>query len=101
MAPEILLKNSYSSTADLWSIGIILYECLFGKPPYNSENLTILLSKIKEKQVITIPKTPHISSECEHLLTNLLKHEPKDRITFDDYFKHEFLDLQHLPSDEV
>lgn len=34
MAPEKLLKQSYDSRVDLWSVGIIMYECLFGRPPY-------------------------------------------------------------------
>lgn len=36
MAPEIILKRKYDPRADLWSIGVILYECLFGKAPYSS-----------------------------------------------------------------
>jgi len=39
MAPEILTETAgYSHTCDLWSVGIILYEMLFGGPPFSDES---------------------------------------------------------------
>jgi serine/threonine protein kinase len=35
MAPEILNEGSYNKSVDLWAIGIMLYELLFGMNPYN------------------------------------------------------------------
>lgn len=101
MAPEILLKHSYDPSADLWSIGVILFECLFGHAPYSSKTMDELIQKIKIKQKIEIPRNSGLSSECRHFLSHLLKHEPKDRLTFDEFFDHEFLDLKHEPSEEV
>lgn len=101
MAPEILLKNCYNPSADLWSIGVILYECLFGQAPYRSKSIEELMRKIVAKQKIDIPKTAALSASCQNLLVRLLVHEPKNRISFDDFFGHEFLDLQHEPTDEV
>ena len=39
MAPEMLLKRKYDAKVDIWSVGIILYEALFGKAPYKSETI--------------------------------------------------------------
>lgn len=47
-----------------------------------------------------IPPNPGISSECRDLLTRLLQHDPKQRISFEDFFSHSFLDLEHMPSSE-
>lgn len=101
MAPEILLDRCYDQSADLWSIGVILYECLFGSAPYSSKSVDELLTKIKTKQKIEIPKTKTISPECEDLLSRLLVHDPKQRISFSDFFEHDFLNLKHLENDEV
>lgn len=101
MAPEILLKHCYSPSADLWSIGVILYECLFGRAPYSSKTLDELLQKIKVKQKIIISSTAAISSDCRDILTRLLIHEPEQRISFQQFFDHPFLDLNHDASDEV
>ena len=54
MAPEILLTKSYDAKVDLWSVGVILYECLFGKAPYSSGSLDELLEKIKAHAPIEV-----------------------------------------------
>ncbi|GAB0095081.1 Serine/threonine-protein kinase ULK3 [Sergentomyia squamirostris] len=100
MAPEILLKNCYDCKADLWSIGVILYECLFGKAPYSSKTLPELLEKIRVLQRIEIPRNTRISPECEDLLSRLLQHDREKRIDFIDFFHHDFLDLKHAPCEE-
>lgn len=100
MAPEILLRESYDYTADLWSIGVIFYECLFGRAPYRSATVQELLEKVRSRQKIEFPIHTKISNECEHLLRQLLRHNPKQRITFQEFFDHEFIDLKHLPSEE-
>lgn len=100
MAPEIILNHKYDARADLWSIGVILYECLFGAAPYRSRTLEELLEKVKSLQKIEIPSNAKISPECEDLLTRLLQHDPDRRITFHEFFAHDFIDLKHAPSDE-
>ncbi len=54
MAPEILLQKPYDASVDLWSTGVILYECLFGKPPYSSKSLKDLVFKIKSDTPIAV-----------------------------------------------
>ena len=54
MAPEILLQQSYDASVDLWSTGVILYECLFGKAPYSSKSLDDLIEKIKKNSPINV-----------------------------------------------
>ncbi|KAK2587334.1 hypothetical protein KPH14_003051 [Odynerus spinipes] len=100
MAPEILLKHKYDARVDLWSVGVIMYECLFGKAPYSSSSFQELAEKIKERRPIEIPKTPRVSDECKDLLLSLLKHDPELRITFEGFFSHVFLDLEHAPTKE-
>lgn len=101
MAPEILLDRCYDQSADLWSIGVILYECLFGSPPYSSKSIDELMDKIRKKTKIEIPKIKAISTSCEDLLLRLLVHEPKQRISFTDFFEHEFLNLKCNENNEV
>ncbi|CAO1442863.1 unnamed protein product [Diamesa serratosioi] len=100
MAPEIILKQKYDAKADLWSIGVILYECLFGKAPYSSKTLQELLDKVNSLQKIQMPLNSKVSKECEDLLFRLLQHSAEQRISFKDFFNHEFIDLKHAPSDE-
>lgn len=98
MAPEMLLSQSYDARVDLWSVGIILYECLFGHAPYSSKSFTELVEKLKNPRPIELPYGVNISSSCRDLLTRLLKRDPDLRLSYDDFFQHEFLDLEHAPS---
>ncbi|KAF0310570.1 Serine/threonine-protein kinase ULK3 [Amphibalanus amphitrite] len=100
MAPEIVTKGVYSASADLWSIGVILYECLFGRAPYSSSTIEELLKKIKEDKPVELPPGVSISFDCRDLVTRLLQRSPQDRITFEDFFNHPFLDLEHAPCAE-
>jgi serine/threonine-protein kinase ULK/ATG1 len=54
MAPEILLKHKYDARVDLWSVGVIMYECLFGRAPYSSNNFKELAEKIKSQMPIQV-----------------------------------------------
>lgn len=100
MAPEIVIDRRYDAKVDLWSVGIILYECLFGRAPYKSETLEQLLIKIKDGARIEIPSDPKISSNCLDLIEKCLQRNPQERIDFDEFFEHPFLDLEHMPSKE-
>ncbi|XP_015608023.1 serine/threonine-protein kinase ULK3 isoform X2 [Cephus cinctus] len=100
MAPEMLLQHKYDARVDLWSVGVIMYECLFGKAPYSSSSFQELAEKIKDQRPIELPKGCHVSSECKALLMSLLKHNPNERITFEEFFSHDFLDLVHAPTQD-
>lgn len=97
MAPEMLLRKQYDIKADLWSVGVIIYECIFGQAPYAKDTLRMLRIKVKEKLPLVIP-SGEISPECKHLLIGLLQYNPADRLNYDQFFKHPFLDLERMPS---
>lgn len=100
MAPEIIIKGTYDSKADIWSVGIILYECLFGKAPYSSKTFDELISKIKDNAPIEIPSCASISSNCKHFLEGCLQRDPNKRFDFQEFFNHPFVDLEHAPNSE-
>ena len=41
IAPEVL-NNSYDEKCDLWSVGILLFTLLAGKPPFDGENNNLI-----------------------------------------------------------
>jgi serine/threonine protein kinase len=91
MAPEIIDGTSYTINSDLWSVGLILYEMVYGKNPYHDAyNVLDLANKIKTR---VIRFDDDVSPECIDLLRGLLQREPESRMDWYDFFAHEWLDL--------
>ncbi|XP_034024911.1 serine/threonine-protein kinase ULK2 [Thalassophryne amazonica] len=92
MAPEVIMSQSYDAKADLWSIGTVIYQCLVGKPPFQAnspQDLRMFYEKNKNLQPV-IPR--ETSPQLSDLLLGLLQRNQKDRIDFDTFFTHPFLD---------
>ncbi|XP_014675720.1 PREDICTED: serine/threonine-protein kinase ULK3-like [Priapulus caudatus] len=100
MAPEMLLQHKYDASVDLWSVGVILFEALFGRAPYASKSWVELAEKIKDPSPIELPFGVEISAECRDLLIRLLQRDPHQRISYEDFFNHPFIDLEHMPSSD-
>jgi serine/threonine-protein kinase ULK2 len=97
MAPEILVKKAYNNKSDLWSVGVIFYELLFATMPFRATNMLDLMNKVKRNDVV-IPKEYNtiLSDECKDLLFRLLKKNPKNRITWEDFFNHIWFNYDEL-----
>ena len=95
MAPEMMCYKNYDKTSDLWSIGIILYEMITGKPPFHVKNFNQLKKVISEDIILPDKYKNLISSPLGNMLDNLLEKDPKKRMSWDEFFKHEWflLDL--------
>lgn len=95
MAPEILKFQKYDAKADLWSVGTILYEMVVGKPPYGGSNHVQLLANI-ERNDLRFPSNVDLSIPCKNLLLGLLQRKPVNRMGFDDFFNHTFVNLRGI-----
>ena len=72
MAPELLTDaNSYTSKADLWGIGVVFYQLMFGDPPFFALSINELIGCIKKVsgQNLKIPRNiNNISKDAEDIL---------------------------------
>jgi serine/threonine protein kinase len=48
MAPEIVKGLSYDSKVDVWSVGVITYIILSGRPPFKGKNRDEIFSSITD-----------------------------------------------------
>ncbi|KAK5638571.1 hypothetical protein RI129_012866 [Pyrocoelia pectoralis] len=88
--------------ADIWSMGITLYSLIYGKTPFNDENIIGLYTRIKNHPV-EFPSTPHVSSTLRHLILRMLVKDPKQRITLPEIKVHSWITRDGtcpLPSEE-
>jgi serine/threonine-protein kinase ULK/ATG1 len=89
MAPEILFHQKYNVKTDLWSIGVILYEMVYGKYPYSAKTTIDLIKEVKSGKIEFSKNTKvKVSSQCIDLLQKLLKKDPIIRITWTEFFEH-------------
>ena len=86
MAPEIMKNQKYDYKADLWSVGVIIYQLHFKALPYNGVNEEIILNKIKNKVPYKEPEDPQLKD----LINKLLVEDPSKRLSWDEYFNHPF-----------
>ena len=96
-APEIMFGNEYNAKADLWSVGVIIYQLLYNQLPFPANNVTQLKQIIMKSNEVKLPEKNNnpISKVCFDLIKRLLQKNPKDRIEFNEYFDHKFFSEEH------
>ena len=86
MAPEVIKDEKDLTKSDLWSLGIVIYYMYFKEYPYNGKNEYTLLSDINSgKKLKSID-----NQELNDLMKNLLKINPNERLSWEEYFSHKF-----------
>jgi serine/threonine protein kinase len=80
MAPEQGLQNQSDARSDLYSLGIVLYEMLTGKPPFDADTpLAILMKHVNEPLPIPPATGVVIPEPFERVLLKGLSKNPDDR----------------------
>ena len=78
VAPEIIREKPYTSAADIWSLGVLLYAMVCGTLPFSGDSVSLMLQSILTDQP-RIPTT--LSPELRKLLKQLLTKDPHARIS--------------------
>lgn len=96
MAPEILLtpeKAHYSCLVDIWSIGVTIYECIFGKPPFDVSDEDELKKAVitQSSDYLKFPSKIPISDLAKDLLKKMIQPNPQKRIRLFDLLRHPLL----------
>ena len=94
MAPEVIKKKRYNNKADLWSVGVIIYQLHFKELPYPGNTLDKISEKIEAK-------TPYKQAEdpkLRDLINKLLVEDPDKRLSWEEYFNHPFFAKEEIVS---
>ena len=91
LAPEVLSnKTGHSFEVDIWSLGVVLYAVLIGKPPFETPEVKMTYEKIR-KGLYTFPESIFIHDDAKSLIHSIFKLDPSQRPTLDDILAHPFL----------
>ena len=81
VAPEVL-HRSYTTEADVWSVGVIAYILLCGSRPFWARTESgIFRSVLKADPSFTEPPWPSLSLEAIDFVKRMLNKDPRKRIT--------------------
>ncbi|OCT80280.1 hypothetical protein XELAEV_18027098mg [Xenopus laevis] len=88
LAPEVLHKQPYDRTVDWWCLGAVLYEMLYGLPPFYSRNTAEMYDNILNKP---LQLKPNITNSARNLLEGLLQKDRTKRIGA----KNDFMEIKN------
>eukprot|EP01135_Chromosphaera_perkinsii_P010996 Nk52_evm30s2309 gene=Nk52_evmTU30s2309 len=97
IAPEILENSGHSYEVDIWSIGVILYTLLVGKPPFETESVKATYKRIRDNK-FSFPIKHGISEQAMNLITSILHPKPEHRPTLEEILEHSYFHEGHCPN---
>lgn len=88
LAPESIEKREYTHSVDIWAIGIITYELIYGYTPFDADSRYDIINKIKMcKYEFPYPTDKYV----KNFISNILVKNVSDRLTIKQMLKHSFL----------
>jgi len=79
VSPEVLGDKPAEFGADVWALGIMIYQMFFGKTPFKEKTNYLIFRKIEQLK-IEFPPNVNIPEEAKDLITKILVKEPNKRL---------------------
>jgi len=99
IAPEVFSQKGYDKMVDWWSMGVIMFECLVGYPPFYAEDPLQTCRKIVHyRKYFKIPHDAKLSREGVDLIHNLVCSHRR-RYSFAQIQSHAF--FKQVPFDDL
>lgn len=80
LAPEVYSGKGYGPEADWWSLGVLFYECIYNKRPFEGSTQTKLAATISAASPKYPVTAPPVSMPCLHAISSALEPDPKLRM---------------------
>jgi calcium-dependent protein kinase len=91
IAPEVL-KGSYTTQCDTWSMGVVMYIMLSGRPPFGGKNNNEILQSVMDgKYDFSASNWAIVSDEAKDLISKLLDKQADERLTALEAFNHPWI----------
>lgn len=87
MAPEVLKGSVYDNRADIWSLGVILYEMIYGFCPYEESSISKLIGLI-DNTLLKFPPDVPVSSNTKNLLKKMMVTKYRSRMNANELLSY-------------
>lgn len=94
LPPEMINKESYDEKVDHWCLGILAYEFLVGKPPFEHDDISVTCKKIVSVEY-TFPED--IDPLGRDFISRFLQRPPTDRMTLSEAKAHPWITTYYKP----
>ncbi|CAD8113336.1 unnamed protein product [Paramecium sonneborni] len=91
MSPQILKNEKYTNKCDIWSIGIILYQVLYGYTPWFETKIDEYINKLWQNLLQFPDDKKKISNEMKSFIEGCLAIEEEERFDWDAVYKHKLV----------
>ena len=94
--PEIILNKGHDFTADLWALGIFIYELTTGTPPFNfNDNMQTYRAALRGVALQGFGSADRVSRGTKEMILSLAKEQPMQRLGagrggFNDIRRHKW-----------
>lgn len=85
LSPEMIRGEKYNESVDIWALGIIMFELLVGKPPFEAPGQDETIHRITDGP---LPVPPNLSIAAKDLLLRILQKDPTKRLTLQKIKAH-------------
>ncbi|KAF4074139.1 hypothetical protein AMELA_G00236090 [Ameiurus melas] len=101
LAPEVFTADAtggYTHAVDCWSLGVLLFICLGGYPPFNSESSSMSVRDqiISGHYCFIRSQWESVSAQAKDLVKKLLVVDPNKRLSISEALQHSWLDDEEM-----
>ena len=87
LAPELYFGSPQTNKCDIWSLGLIFYQMLFGELPWRSDNVEEFFKAAVSQPPNFANKYQKVSKITISTISKMLQPDPAKRISYEDLFK--------------